>query len=186
MLLDKNKYIVLKEFLYNDKGIYGSFVARKNFLNQKTVCNVLKFLEGEGFLKFKSEGKNKIYFLNKDRVGIRDVVKMIEVQSKIGFLERNKKFEKLFLELESMAKGVLIIFGSYAKGLNKSSSDLDVLVIGSIGDVSDLEESFGLEINVVNVKKSKFSLDENFIREVLDNHVVLKGVDEFVDLYGKY
>ena len=77
MLLDKNKYIVLKEFAHEEKGLYGSMIAKKNTLNQKTVSNVLSFLEKENILNFKTEGKNKIYSLNKKISGNKEILEMI-------------------------------------------------------------------------------------------------------------
>ena len=182
MLLDKNKYLVLKEFIGKNKGIHGSLIAKENSLNQKTVSNILKSLEKENILKFKTEGKNKIYSLNRDEIENKEILKIIEIEKKKDFLKKNMKFKSLFSKLEQISKGILIIFGSYAKGINKIGSDLDILIMGNIQDIDKLEESFGIEINVINMKKNKFDLKENFVKEIVRNHIVLKNVEDFVDL----
>lgn len=182
MLLNKNKYAVVREFLDKDKGIHGSYIAKKNSLNQKTVSNILNSLEKENILRFEREGRNKIYFLNKENPLSKYFVQLIEIEKKAEFIQRNKKLEKMFNSLLKISNGILIVFGSYAKGNNKKDSDLDLLIIGKIEEVKDIEESFGIEINVVNFDKKKFDKKDNFVKEVLENHIVLKGVEDFVNL----
>jgi len=97
MILNKNLIKILEVFSedYN-KRIYGRDVAKKLKMNQKTVSNILNKLEKENILKFSIEGKNKYYYLNKFNSNIKEIVKLIEIQRKIEFLDRYKKFRELF------------------------------------------------------------------------------------------
>ena len=183
MLLNKQEKIIMNEFVKDkNNSIYGRAIAEKYNLNQKTVSNILKNFEKKDILKFKTEGKNKYYFLNINNPCLKEVLKLIEINKKIDFITKHVKFERLFKNLEQKTMGSLIVFGSYAKGIEKRNSDLDILVIGKIKEVREIEESFGLEINVIEMKKDKFNLNENFIKEVMENHIVLKGVEEFINL----
>ena len=183
MILNINRLKVLEEFSEDySKRIYGRDVARKLKMNQKTVSTILNELEKEHILKFTQEGKNKYYYLNKFNSHIREIIQIIETQRKINFLEKYKKLKELFLKLEEKTKGILVIFGSYANFNANEKSDLDVFVIGGIKDIEDLEEFYNMEINIVKSDKNKFNKKEHIIKEIIKNHIVLKGVEDFIDL----
>jgi len=183
MLLNKSKLKILEEFSKNkDNRIYGRAIAQKYDLNQKTISNILNKMEKEGILKFKREGKNKYYFLNKNNSNIKGTLQLVEISKKINFLKKHIKFKGLFEKLEEKTSGILIIFGSYAKDIEKKDSDLDILVIGAIGGIKELEDSFKIDLNIVKIKQAKFNKNEPFIKEIIENHIILKGVEEFIDL----
>jgi len=183
MLFDNKVAGILNEFAFDyGRRIYGRDVAKRLKMNQKTVSNILNKLEKEDILKFSSEGKNKYYYLNKFNPNIREVVKLVEINRKIIFIEKNKKLKGLFDKLEQRTEGILIVFGSYAKGSNTEKSDLDILVIGKIQSVSDLEDLYNMKINAVTSDKRRFDKNERIIIEIIKSHIVLKGVEEFIGL----
>ena len=183
MMLDNKVESILAEFSsdYNKK-IYGREIARKLKMNQKTVSNLLNKLEKDNILKFSQEGKNKYYFLNKLNPKIKEIIKLIEINRKINFLEKYKKIRGIFEKLEERTRGILIIFGSYANFSSHEKSDIDVLIIGKVNELKDLEQIYELKINAVNVNKNKFDVDDSFIKEIIKNHIILRGIEDFVDL----
>jgi len=183
MLLNKNKLKVLVEFSRDyTKRIYGRDVAKKLKMNQKTVSNTLNKLEKEHILKFKQEGKNKYYYLNEFYPHLKEVIHLIETQRKINFLEKYKKLKELFSKLEQRTEGILVVFGSYANFSSSESSDLDVFLIGKIKDIEDLEELYNIKINIVKSTKIKFDKNEHIIKEIIKNHIILKGMEDFIEL----
>ncbi len=183
MILNKNTSKILAVFFSNiDKRIYGRSLAKKLNMNQKTVSNLLFLLENQNILKFSLEGKNKYYFVNKNDSGVKEIIRLIEIDKKIKFLENHRIFKELFNKLEKKTNGILIVFGSYADYTNKKNSDVDIFVLGKISDIEFLEETYGIKINIVKSTKNKFNKKEYFIQEILKNHVVLKGVEDFVNL----
>jgi predicted nucleotidyltransferase len=183
MLLNKNKLKILGEFSVNyTRKIYGRDVAKKLRMNQKTVSNILNELEKEHILKFTREGKNKYYYLNEFYPYIKEIIQLIETQRKINFLEKHKKLKDLFLKLEKRAEGILVIFGSYANFSANEKSDLDVFITGNIKDIEDLEELYNIKINIVKSNKNKFDKKEHIIKEIIKNHIILKGIEDFVEL----
>ena len=182
MLLNNNVLKVFAEFSsdYNKK-IYGGQVARKLKMNQKTVANVLNAFEKHHILKYATEGKNKYYFLNKLNPQISDILKILELARKNNFVTKYLKFRELFLALEKKSSGILIIFGSYASFTSNEKSDLDVFVLGKIGEIKDLEEKYGIKINIVKSNKEKFDKNDVFVKEIIKNHIILKGVEQFID-----
>jgi len=183
MVLNSGAMGILSEFSsdYNKK-IYGREIARKLKMNQKTASNTLNRLEKAHILKFSTEGKNKYYFLNKFNPQIKEIIKLVEIDRKLRFLEKYKKIQELFDKLEKKTEGVLIVFGSYANFSANDKSDLDIFVLGKISDVGDLEEIYKIKINVVKSSKEKFDKNDNFVKEIIKNHIILKGVEDFVKL----
>ena len=183
MLLNRNKLNVLGEFSTDyAKRIYGRDVSKKLTMNQKTVSNILNELEEEHILKFRQEGKNKYYYLNEFYPYIKEIIQLIEIERKINFLEKYKKLKDLFLKIEERSEGILIIFGSYANFSANEKSDLDIFVIGSIKDVEDLGEIYNLKINIIKSNKKKFDKNDHIIKEIIKNHILLKGIEDFIQL----
>ena len=183
MLLNKNKLNILIEFSKGYKGrIYGRSIAGKLKMNQKTVSNILNELEKDNILKFTQEGKNKYYYLNEFYPYIKEIIQQMEIQRKINFLEKYKKLKELFLKLEKQSEGIFVIFGSYANFSATVKSDLDVFIIGNIKEIGDLEELYNIKINVIKSDKNRFNKNEHIMKEIIKNHIILKGTEGFVDL----
>ncbi|MBM3228701.1 hypothetical protein FJZ20_02365 [Candidatus Pacearchaeota archaeon] len=183
MLLNINKLNILTEFSTDyTKKVYGRDLAQKLKMNQKTVSNILSELEKENILKFTQEGKNKYYFLNEFYPYIQEIIQIIELRKKINFLEKYKKLKELFSKLEDLSEGILIIFGSYANFSATPKSDLDVFVMGKIRNVEELEEIYNLKINILKSDKKNFNKNDSFTKEIIKNHIVLKGLEDFIDL----
>jgi len=183
MLLNTKALQILEEFSSDySKRIYGRNIAKQLKMNQKTVSNILNKLEKENILKFSYEGKNKYYYLNMFNSTIKEIIKLAEIDRKIRFIARNKNLKELFDNLEEKTQGILVVFGSYAKGINAKKSDLDIFIMGKIFDVSDLEELYNIKINLIKSDKNKFDKREPLIAEIIKNHIVLKGVEEFIKL----
>lgn len=183
MVLNNKTLDILENFAddYN-KRIYGREISKKNNMNQKTVSNILNNLEKEHILKFSIEGKNKYYFLNKSNINIKEIIKLMEINRKIKLIEKYKKFRDLFNKIESRTEGILIIFGSYSNFSSNEKSDLDILIMGKNKDFKDLEQLYNIKINVVKINKKMFNKNDILIKEIIKNHIVLKGIEEFIDL----
>ena len=151
-------------------------------MNQKTVSNILNKLEKEHILKFSIEGKNKYYHLNHLNLNIKEIIKLIEINKKIKFIDRYKKLKDLFNKLELRTDGILVIFGSYANFSANEKSDLDILIIGKHKEVKDLEQLYNLRINIVKIDKKKVNNKDILIKEIIKNHIVLRGIEEFIEL----
>lgn len=183
-MIFNNKVLgILENFAVDyDKKIYGRDISKKMKMNQKTVSNILNKLEKEHLLKFAIEGKNKYYYLNKLNIHIKEIVKLIEINKKINFIEKYKRSRDLFNKLESRTDGILVVFGSYANFSANEKSDLDLLIIGNYMEVRDLEQLYNIKINIVKIDKMKFKKEDILIKEVIKNHIILKRAEEFIEL----
>ena len=183
MLLNDRALAILEEFCSDyEKKVYGREVAGKLRMNQKTASNILNRLEKEGILKYSTQGRNKYYFLNKLNPQIKDIVKIVEIARKNKFIQKYNKLRELFYALEKRTLGILAVFGSYANFTSNKSSDLDVFVVGSIKETADLESLYKIKINIVKSDKEKIKREDIFVKEVVKNHIIIKGVEEFIEL----
>lgn len=195
MLLDGVVLQVVEHFLRDyASSQYGSAIAKASGLNQKTVSNVLNRLEGEGFLKSNTVGKNKEFRLRFDDLEkARRFLLGVENARTLRFLDENPKVKEISSKTSSFFSGVVLVFGSYAKGSQKKDSDLDLFIAGEY-DASKLKQAarlYGIEVNVKHMSQENFrkALKENdiFIKEVVSDHIILRGTEEYLDfVLGDY
>jgi predicted nucleotidyltransferase len=125
-------------------------------------------LEKSGLFKKKVEGNQVYYFLNKNSAFFNEYKNIIF--KTIGVAGALKK------ELEKI-KGIkkVFIFGSFAKNIEDSASDVDLMIIGIVDEdiliskVSKLESVFGREINY-------HLFDEKEWNKKLKTESFLKGI----------
>ena len=179
---------VMEPFLRDLDSIHhGSEIARKYGLNQKTVANVLNGLEEEGFLKSKTVGKNKEF-----RVSFDDPEKAsrfllsLENARALKFLDANPKVKEILSKTKPYFTGIVVVFGSYAKGTQKKDSDLDILSVGDCDakKVKEASDMYGVELSVKNMDLAGFrqSLKERdiLIKEVVSDHITIYGIEDFL------
>ncbi len=181
-----NKYFeVMKEFLkgYN-KEIYGRELVGKVSISQKNIALTLMDLEELGILVSKLKGNMRYYSLNRKNLLIEKYLLLLETEKCVEFLEKHQKIKVVLEDLDF--SGIVCVFGSYAKGLEKKDSDLDLFVVGSFDEemIKKAEKTFGIEINIHSGKMKDFvnSLKgrDLFVNEILENHVLLKGFESFI------
>ncbi|MEK6942801.1 MAG: nucleotidyltransferase domain-containing protein [Nanoarchaeota archaeon] len=179
-----NKYFeVLKQFLGNyAKEVYGRSLIGKVSLSQKGIALALEELEQKGVLKTRKEGTLKHYGLNMENTEIKDIVATAEIARKLEFMGKERKIAHAFKEGE----GIIGIFGSYAKNIQKGNSDLDIFIIGGKNSKYAGGKELGLQISAkhfsrnewINLLKEK----NNLCREILENHIILFGTEDFISL----
>lgn len=143
-----------------------------------TLSRKLNILRKNNVLDYKQEGKNKKYFLKKN-IMMKKAVMMAEHYKLLKLLSKYPQLEPLFQEIlkKSSAKKI-IIFGSYAKGTETKTSDLDIYL-----ETKNIEEKKTIEeINhKISVKITKFDEKDLLIKEIIKNHIILKGVDDYYE-----
>lgn len=198
MLLSDLQLAVLEEFLGDYTGSFtGSYIARKKSLNQKTVANTLNKLEDEGFLKSTTVGRNKEFSLNLNNMEpVKNFIVAAEHLRTASFLRKNPLVKEVLAKSKPAFGGIVVVFGSYAKGTQKKGSDLDIFAVGTHDrdKVYKVSELYNLQISVKNYPASAFKRalknKDILLNEVLKNHVIISGAEEFInavmkDYYGK-
>jgi len=139
----------------------------------------LKKLEKEGLFVSFSKGREKFYSLNKNYPLFPELKKMV---SKTFGIEGGLK------DLVARFQGISLafIYGSYAKGKEKKTSDIDLLVVGNFPEkeftrqIRQLESKLNREINFTAYTKEEFSEDRakegGFLNLVArEKMIILKG-----------
>ena len=174
---------------YNAR-FYLREISKLSKLPLKTCQNALSDLEKNKILKSKTEGKNKYFTLNLENIKTKLYLLQAEIYKTGMFLEKYPSIKLFLKSLNTTAP--IIVFGSFAKLGAGKNSDLDVLIISK----KELNLPFHLlpfkphQINIAEKTFIKALEDqENLIKEVEKNHVILNNPSFYVDItwrhYGK-
>jgi len=147
-------------FLNPEAQHYINELARILELDPKNTETKLKEFEKEGLLKSEFRGKQRYFFLAKDNP-------VLEHYRQI-FLKTHG-IEKMLKDMIGGIKGLkdAYLFGSYATNKMDSSSDIDILAIGSHSVlelqrvIAKLQKDTGREFNVTNLSQKEFEAKKN-------------------------
>ena len=146
-----------------------------------TVSRKLSNLVKENAIDFKIEGRNKVFFLKKNSI-TKNYVLNAEHYKLNKLFKRYPEMLVLVEEIQQKTPSLMaLIFGSYAKGRAKKESDIDIYI-----ETKDQKLQKDLESlhSKLNVKIGLFDLKSNLIKEIIKNHVILKGYEEFYERIG--
>ena len=144
------------------------------------VRKMEELIEGN-VVDFNLEGKNKVYFLKKT-IEARANVFMAEQYSLVKTIKKYPQLRKVIEKIQKNNKiKMALLFGSYAKGLAKKSSDIDLYIETKN---KELKKEVELIDSRINVKIGGFDKDNILVKEMIKDHVVLKGVDVYYQKNG--
>ncbi len=176
---------------YN-KEYYIREVEHLLSISSRTALITLAKLETIGILNSKMRGKIKLYAYNSSIIA-REYSILAEQYKKIHFLECNTVIKEIIEKLEPCVNGMVVIFGSYAKGLQKKDSDLDICIAGSCDKVliEQIGKRYGIEINIKQYPLDIFTkylreTDDILIKEVIEHHVLINNAEAFVTDVAKW
>ena len=142
--------------------------------------------EMKDLVRIQTVGKSKSVSLNTENSAIKSYLTISSDEEKKEFIKKQPIIKKIALELNT--KDIAVLFGSYAKGNEKSSSDIDILVINKDGkktiSFSKYELLFKKKINAIFITKSEFKQmlkekEENVGKQALKGHVILNNPESF-------
>lgn len=170
-------------------------VARELGRSYPSVYNNLLGLERKEAITKTDLPPSKIISLNE--FAPPDILIDIELKRKRGFLKKHP-WVRVFMEdiLLQDTFFILLVFGSYAKGLNKKNSDLDLLfIVPSKDDIAIIEaaalKSYTKVKKGLNIVDSKDFIEMvkntsfNVCNEAKKHHIILYGVEAYYSLWGK-
>jgi len=167
---------VLAWFMENPStGVYINSLARILNISPASAKRFLDEYAQEGFLITEPHGNTRQFTLNNDDFVVKSL-KRTHILARLkhaGIMETGS----------SMI--TLAVYGSTAAGTYTETSDIDLLVIGKESDINRdilvvLQNDLGKEIqltvfSLVKWEKMKSTYD-TFARNILRDHVVIKGV----------
>ncbi len=153
-------------------------IAKKLKKPHSTISRKLEILKKENIIDFKIEGKNKIFFLKQNFITKNYILKT-ELNKLKKLLEKHPELNIVFEEvLKKTKEKLIILFGSYAKGTEKKHSDIDIYVETENKKIKKLIENINSKISV---KIGHFNKDSDLIKEIIKNHVIIRGIEEFYE-----
>ncbi len=188
--ITENHLRILSLFTYGfDKEYYIREVQRLLNISPRTAQLILEDLEKKIVLESYTKGKIKLYKLRRT-VEARDYITFTEAYKRIKFAEKSLKIKEIIDKLAPKIDGIGLIFGSYAKGIEKKGSDLDIFIAGTYDkeEFERVSSVSGVKLDIKNypLELFKSELDKDIlIREVLDNHIILFGSEYLINMIIK-
>ncbi|MDP3989864.1 MAG: nucleotidyltransferase domain-containing protein [archaeon] len=164
----------------------GREISRAVGTSPQNALTILNGLVKDKIILFTKEGRNKKYVLNRKSVLAKQMIQIVETY-KASFLLKESEFSLIMKGLIPFAE-TIIVFGSFAKGRQKESSDLDLIVIGGKkDDINKAKRVFPREINI------EFSTWKGFAEslrrknalaiEIRKDHLIYGNVFKVVEVY---
>ena len=76
---------------------------------------------------------------------------------------------------------MIILFGSYAKGIPKLSSDIDIYLETNNSKIKTKIKEINSKLSI---KIGKFDTKSLLIKEIIKNHVIIRGMEDFYERAG--
>jgi len=153
-------------------------IAERLGTNHISVMRALKVLYKDNMVDYKTEGKNKVYCIRDTLIARRKIISL-----------EHHKFEKLIKKYPYLSplisdvltitnSKIMILFGSYAKFRANKDSDIDIFI-----ETQDRElRKKAAEIDSrISVKIGKFDKSSTLCKEIIKDHIILRGIEEFYE-----
>jgi predicted nucleotidyltransferase len=170
----KARVAILRLFLLNpDDRFYVREVAARTNQPRRAIQRELPKLEAIGLLEHTIDGNRKYYRVNR-KCSIFAELKSIFLKT-VGLGDALREF----LRQAEGAIHVAFIYGSYAKGEESTTSDIDLFVVGTItarelsAVLATAKSQLGREINPVMMTWEEFTA-----KVASRNHFVLSVLEE--------
>jgi len=153
-------------------------------VSSRTSLVTLAKLEKKGILESKTKGKIKLYSIKKSTIS-REYFLLTEQYKKIKFMEKNHLIKEILEKTDEFMQGIIVIFGSYAKEIQKEDSDLDLFIVGKYEEdkIKNVGKKYGININIKSYPMKIFKKEihqDILLREIIGNHILIKGTEKFV------
>ena len=184
-LLTSNTRAEVMRILFNGQGEehYLRDLEKRSSVKINSLQKEVKHLSSLDLLKARKDGNRIYYSANKEHPLYSDLVSIVE--KTVGVLYELK------VKLNDPKIQCVFIFGSFAKGKEKSASDIDLVVVGDIGMrgvsklLSGMQEKLGREINphvfTEEEFKKRIQQKEHFVTSVLNEQIkmIIGNINEY-------
>ncbi|MDD5087042.1 MAG: nucleotidyltransferase domain-containing protein [Candidatus Nanoarchaeia archaeon] len=153
-------------------------IANKLNINHMMIVRKIKHLSNENVVDFTKQGKNQVYFLKKT-VESRAYVFIAETSNLIKTISKYSELRSIVEKIQKDKRIKLaLLFGSYAKGIAKKESDIDIFIET---ENNNIKKEFNLIDSRLSIKIGKYSMKNDLIKEIDKDHVVIKGVEYYYE-----
>ncbi len=163
------------------EDLHTRAIAEYLMSNHATVLRKLRNLTEENIVDFRMVGKNKVFTLKKTLEG-RNAAIIAEIYNNSSIVSRYPVLRGIFQAIHEMPEiSLAILYGSYAKSLATKKSDIDIYI-----ETSDVQKKKQLEKKnaSLSVKIGVFDTKNLLIREMMKDHIIIRGVEVYFDKTG--
>jgi len=180
--MNQNRNIELEIILSLVKGkAHLREIARAINEPLSNVLRRVEKLKKENVLDYKQEGKNKVFFI-KNNLNSRNYIYSAEFYKLSKLLSKYPNLSIILEDAKKNApKGMIILFGSYAKGTAKEDSDIDIYIETTDNKIKNKVQELNTKLSI---KTGKFDLNSLLIKEIIKNHVIVRGVEDYYEKTG--
>ena len=200
MVITNAASAIIKLFVADPtKGYNISEIAKNTCINYRLIYNAVLVLEKERFLEIRNVGNIRVCsFISAGNIPLCTYA---EAERTKNSLEKNVAINIIKKEIDKKTNTVydtILIFGSYGKGQQRTNSDIDLLCIIPEGKRKEQYEQemhsilkllhYKIDVNILTEKEfidGKKEQTINIIKEVIQNHIILRGAEQFHYLLGK-
>ncbi len=168
MFQKKNDMEIVLELLKGETHLRG--LSKATGIPVTTVKSLVDNLVEMNVLDVRRMGKNRIFSLKKT-IEAREHILSAEHYKALKTINRYPRLIRIVEDAIKNCKGMVILFGSHANFTAKRGSDIDLYCLSG-------------KVKGASVKTGEFKLDSPLISEIIRNHVILKGVEEFYERIG--
>ena len=160
------------------KEMHGREITKELKTSLTRVQSALNNLRNMNILDYKVEGKNHVYFIKKNLVS-KSAILNAENYKLAKILDKHPELEPIFQDIISKSKcSLILLFGSYAKGNERKESDIDIYIETTNQTIKDYAQKIH---GLLSVKIGKFNTDDLLIKEIIKNHAIIKGGEEYYE-----
>src|SRR3989344_4275170 len=153
-------------------------IARTLNESHSTILRKINELVKDNILDYKKEGKNKIFFI-KNNLKARNYVYSAEIHKLNMLLKKHPKLSIIFEDIKkNFPKKMIILFGSYAKGISKPNSDIDIYLETNDDELKNKVKEINSKLSI---KIGKFDAKSLLIKEIIKNHIIIRGLEDFYE-----
>jgi predicted nucleotidyltransferase len=170
------EYEVLLLLLKNQ--MHGRELAKELKTSLTRIQSTLNQLKNINVIDYNIQGKNHIYFIKKNLIS-KTFILNAENYKLAKILRQNLNLEPIFKEIiEKYSDELILLFGSYAKFINKKESDIDIYIQTNDKQIKKSIENISPSISV---KTTDFNEKDLLIKEIIKNHIIIQGGEIFYD-----
>ena len=153
-------------------------IARTLNESHSTILRKINELLKENVLDYKKEGKNKVFFI-KNTLKAKNYIYSAEIHKLNILLRKTPELSIIFEDIKkNFSKGMIILFGSYAKGIPKKDSDIDIYLETNDNIIKTKVKNINSKLSI---KIGKFDTKSLLIREIVKNHIIIRGLEDFYE-----
>jgi predicted nucleotidyltransferase len=153
-------------------------IARLLDESHSTVLRKINSLLKDNILDYKKEGKNKIFFI-KNNLKSKNYVYSAEIHKLNQLLKKHPELSVILEDIKKdFPKGMIILFGSYAKGNPKTESDIDLYLETEDSRIKNRLKELNSKLSI---KIGEFDTKSLLIKEIIKNHIIIRGLEDFYE-----